>query len=125
MAALFSRSPQINTAAKVIFANWLAALQLWLVLDGAPLILGYLLIDAVTAVIFFRMAKRRWFPVPLCFLHGVLIIYHAATMFDTDGLFWEKFILNRAFDIELAYVLGCALFRIAMENRRSSVQGPQ
>ena len=123
MAALLSQSCQINSAARVVFANWVAALQLWLVLDGACLIFGYLLIDAVTTMVFFRMSKRRWFPVPLCFLHGVLVIYHAGTMFGTHTLFWEKFILNRAFDIELAYILGCALFRIVMINRRSSACG--
>lgn len=114
MAAHLSRSSQILAAARIVFLNWLAGLQLWLVLEGATLTCGYIVIDAITAALFFRMSRGKWFPAPLCFMHGVLVIYHAGTLFNTGGLFWEKFILNRAFEIELFYVIACALFRIAV-----------
>ncbi|WP_428410486.1 hypothetical protein [Hyphococcus sp.] len=117
MAALHSRSSQVAAAARIVFVNWLAGLQLWLILEGASLTFGYIVVDAVTAVLFFRMSRERWFPAPLCFMHGVLVIYHFGTLFNTGGLFWEKFILNRAFDVELLYITACALFRIAIINR--------
>ncbi len=113
MIALKSQSPQIAAAARIAFINWAASLQFWLVLEGAHLTFSYILIDLATVAVFFRMARMRWFPVPLCFLHGVLVIYHVGTLFNTGGLFWEKFVLNRAFDLELAYIAACALFRIA------------
>lgn len=117
MAALHSRSEQITTASRIIFVNWAAGLQLWLTLQGAMLTFGYIIVDAVTVALFFRMARGKWFPAPLCFMHGVLVIYHFGTLFNMGGLFWEKFILNRAFDIELIYITGCALFRIIALNR--------
>ncbi len=82
-------------------------------LDGAHLTFGYIVIDLATAALYFRMSRRRWFPVPLCFLHGMLVIYHTGTFFNSGELFWEKFVLNRAFDMELAYIASCALFRIS------------
>ncbi len=114
MAAFHSRSSQIAAAARIVFVNWLAGLQLWLVLGGAALTFGYIAVDAVTAVLFFRMSRGKWFPAPLCFMHGVLVIYHLGTLFNTGGLFWEKFLLNRAFDMELLYITACALFRIVV-----------
>ena len=123
MAALHSRSSQIAAASRIIFINWAAGLQLWLVFEGATLTFGYIIIDAVTALLFFRMARGKWFPAPLCFMHGVLVIYHLGTLFNTGGLFWEKFILNRAFDMELIYVTGCALFRIIALNRSAGASG--
>ncbi len=117
MAALHSRSEQLSAAARIIFVNWAAALQLWLVLGGAALTVGYIVIDAITMALFFRMSRGRWFPAPLCFMHGVLVIYHIGTLLNTGGLFWEKFVLNRLFDIELVYVTACALYRIVAVNR--------
>lgn len=112
MAALHSRSEQITAAARIVFLNWAVALQMWLVLEGAALTVSYIVIDAITAGLFFRMSRGRWFPAPLCFMHGVLVIYHLGTLLNTGGLFWEKFVLNRFFDIEIVYVVVCALYRI-------------
>lgn len=97
--------------------NWVASLQLWLLFEGAALTCGYIVVDVVTTVILFRMAARRWFPVPLCFLHGALVTFHAGSFFNTGDVYWEKFLLNRAFDIELAYINACALFRIIVMAR--------
>lgn len=117
MAALLSRSDQITAAARIIFVNWAAALQMWLVLEGAALTASYVVIDAITAALFFRMSRGRWFPAPLCFMHGVLVIYHLATLLNTGGLFWEKFVLNRFFDIEIVYVVACVFYRIVAIHR--------
>ncbi|GJL91898.1 hypothetical protein [Hyphococcus sp.] len=117
-----SRSPQIAAAARIAFANWVVALQCWLVLEGAYLTISFALIDLVTAFFFFRMSHQRWFPAPLCFTHGVLAIFHVGTFFNTGDVFWEKFVLNRAFDLELAYICACALFRIAVTNDEGRIR---
>jgi hypothetical protein len=96
-------------------------LQCWLVLEGAQLTIAYALIDLATAYLFFRMSHQRWFPAPLCFLHGALAIFHVATLFNTGDVFWEKFVLNRAFDVELAYICACALYRIAVTGNAGTV----
>ncbi len=90
------------------------SLQLWLVAKGAALTLGYAAIDLCLAVYFFHLSRGRWFPAPLCFLHALLVVYHLGTLFNTGGLFWEKFILNRAFDVELGYIIACAVFRMSV-----------
>ena len=89
------------------------ALQCWLVLEGVWLAAAYALLDIVTAFLFFRMSHLRWFPAPLCFIHGTLAIFHVATMFNNEGAYWEMVILNCAFDVELAYISACSLYRIA------------
>ncbi len=123
MAALHSRSEQITAAARIVFLNWAVALQMWLVLEGAALTASYVVIDAITAALFFRMSRGRWFPAPLCFMHGVLVIYHLGTLLNTGGLFWEKFVLNRFFDIEIVYVVVCALYRIIAIHRAGNPRG--
>lgn len=115
---MHSRSPQIAAAAHAAFFSWAASLQLWLTVSGTALTLGFAAIDLALAVYFFRLSRGRWFPAPLCFLHGSLVIYHLGALFNTGGLFWEKFILNRAFDVELTYIAGCAVYRIAALRRR-------
>jgi hypothetical protein len=112
--ALHSRSPQIAAAARAAFFSWAASLQLWLVAQGAVLTLGYAAIDLGLAAYFFHMSRGRWFPVPLCFLHALLVGYHLCTLFNTGGVFWEKFALNRAFDAELSYIIVCAVFRMTV-----------
>ena len=122
VAALHARSEQVTLAARLIFVNWALSLQFWLVLHGNALTFSYIALDAITAFVFFRMSRGRWFPAPLCFMHGVLVIYHLGTLLNTGGLFWEKFVLNRMFDVELVYATACALFRILALNHRNRVR---
>jgi hypothetical protein len=92
------------------------------VLEGVQLTIAYALIDLATAYCFFRMSHQRWFPAPLCFTHGVLATFHVATLLNTGDVFWEKFVLNRAFDLELAYICACALFRIVVTNPEGRIK---
>ena len=124
IAALHSRSPQIALAGRLVFLNWALSLQLWLVSAWLPLLAGYLIIDAVTAAIFFRMSRGRWFPVPLFLLHAALMVCHAGSVFvEEQESFWVQVLLNRTLDIELIYITGCALFRIAVANRAGNIRG--
>jgi len=65
------------------------------------------------AAAFFFMSRGRWFPVPLFYLHGALVAYNAYSLLIGAGPVWVAAFLNRAFELELAYILSCALFRIS------------
>lgn len=69
------------------------------------------------AAAFFLMSRGRWFPVPLFFLHGVLIAYGVYSLIIGSGPVWVAAFLNRAFELELVYLLSCALYRISKLGR--------
>lgn len=75
--------------------------------------LGFAIIDGALAIAFLLMSRGRWFPVPLFYLHGMLIAYGIYSMAVGSGPIWVAAFLNRAFELELVYVLSCALFRIS------------
>lgn len=81
------------------------------------LTISYIALDSISAMALFRMSRRRRFPAPLCFLHGGVAIFHVSTFANSGDVYWEKFLLNRAFDMELAYISACALYRIVARNR--------
>lgn len=64
-------------------------------------------------VTFFALSRGRWFPVPLFFLHAVLVVYDAYALLIGSGPVWVVAFVNRGFELALFYVLFCALFRIA------------
>lgn len=75
--------------------------------------LGFAVIDFAMAAAFFFMSRGRWFPVPLFYLHGVLIAYGVYSLIIGSGPVWVAAFVNRTFELELVYVLACALFRIS------------
>lgn len=74
---------------------------------------GFAALDATLAATFFFMSRGRWFPVPLCFMHVALFAYDAYALLVGTEPVWIAAFINRIFEIALAYVLGCALFRIS------------
>ncbi len=128
IVALLSRSPQIAAAARLVTLNWAFSLQLWLLADGAVLVLAYFVIDASTALVFYAMCRKRWFPVPLFFLHAVLALCHIGALYVIKLNIPVQPLLNRAFDLEVVYVSACGLFRLillrrAMARARGGVDG--
>ncbi len=107
-----SRSPQLAAAARLLALSWAAALQFWIVLDGAERNLAYFAVDAALAYAFFEMSRGRWFPVPLFFLHAALAPYHLWAGFTGSDIFWMALFLNRSFELEVTYVIACSLYRI-------------
>ncbi len=83
-----------------------------MVAEGSSLALSFVAVDTATALALYRMAERRWFPVPLVFLHGFLAVYHLYTAFTGPDSYWVVVALNRLFEAEILYVAGCGLFRI-------------
>ncbi|MBB5519703.1 hypothetical protein [Amphiplicatus metriothermophilus] len=88
----------------------------WVAPDLRPF--AYAGIDAALAAGFARLSRGRWFPVPLFLLHVALIAYHLYAALIGAATFWASAFLNRAFELALAYVAGCAAYRIAHMARK-------
>lgn len=101
-------------AAQLLAAGWIASVAVWRWVDPEIRTIGFAAIDAMLAGAFFLMSRRRRFPVPLFFLHGALVIYNAYAATIGSQIFWVGAFLNRGFELAIAYVAGCALFRIAL-----------
>lgn len=93
-----------------------------MIAEGPALGLAYCLVDTVTAIGLYKIAQRRWFPVPLVFLHATLALYHLCTVFIDPAGFWVIFTLNRLFEIEMLYIIACSMFRIRTLRRRAVVK---
>lgn len=119
--AFKARSPQLAAAAQLLAASWIASVALWRWAGDselrAPCLAG---VDLLLAAVFLRMSRRRVFPAPLCVLHGGLVIHYAtATVFgSTFG--WIAAFANRAFEVAVVYVAGCALFRLRRRARKEA-----
>lgn len=108
-----ARSPQLAATANLIVGGWLTSLAVWRWVPSALHALGFSIIDIALATAFFFMSRGRWFPVPLFYLHGALVAYGAYSLLIGSSAVWVTAFLNRAFEIELAYILACAIFRIS------------
>jgi len=107
----------------LIALNWAFSLQFWLIFNGDLLRCSFFLVDVFTAAAFFAMSKERWFPAPLCFLHIALSIYHLSTTVIPESYYWIQAVLNRAFELEILYVICCATFRIVILRRAAAPKG--
>lgn len=90
-----------------------------MVADGPALALSFAGVDAATALALYLMSAGRWFPVPLFLLHALLILYHLHTAFIGPERYWVVLLLNRIFEAELLYVIGCGAYRIAVCRKRA------
>ncbi|MEE2690888.1 MAG: hypothetical protein VX640_05020 [Pseudomonadota bacterium] len=99
-------------AAQLLAASWIASVSVWRWLPQDLRTHGFIAIDVALAFAFFAMSRGRWFPVPLFFLHAALVAYHVYAGFVGSTIGWVGAFINRAFEMALAYVIACALFRI-------------
>lgn len=84
------------------------------------LVSGNAIIDAALAIYFWERSRGRWFPVPLFYIHVVLLIYAVyASVLGLNAWFWIAAFVNRLFDLALLYVAGCAIYRIRVLRRRA------
>ena len=116
---MLSRSDQIILAARYIVAGWFAAVAWYWLATPFGWSWGYAAIDFALAVVFWRMSKRRWFPVPLFFLHAFELVYFLLATISEIEFWWLMLISNRIFELSVIYVWVCAVVRIALRRRRS------
>lgn len=116
---IFARSLQLAAAARLMAISWAYSLQLWMIVDGPARMFAYGAVDALLAAAFYHMSRKRWFPVPLFFLHAALAIYDLYAVLAGPSVFWVQMFLNRTFEMELIYIIACAVYRIMVLNGTS------
>lgn len=110
----YARSAQIAAAARLIAIVWFFSLQLPIIMDEPMRHIACAALDFVLAVAFYRMSRRRCFPVPLLHLSGILCCFHVYDVFLGRQLFWVQMFLNGTFGLALAYIIACAAYRIVV-----------
>ena len=105
-------SDQITTAARLIAISWLFSLQFWILFDGDSLAVSYFALDLTLAAAFYQLSRGRWFPAPLFFLHAATVVFNFYIVLIDQGPIWMIAVLNRSFDLALAYIIACAVYRI-------------
>lgn len=104
-------------AAQLLTAGWIASVASWRWIGPELRAVAFAGIDAMLAAAFFLMSRGllsrgRWFPAPLFVLHSALVAYSASAATIGSENYWIAAFLNRGFEIAVAYVGACALFRI-------------
>ena len=107
-----ARMRQIETAARLLTASWIASVIGWRLIDPPLLYGAYAAVDFALAVIFFQMMRGRLFPAPLFVLHVAMLCHHASAAMIHLPLAWMGVALNRMFELALIYVGGCAVYRM-------------
>jgi len=110
--AWFSQSKTIQSAALMIASVWLASIMYFLYIGGPQYYALTLLVDCLLGYQFWRMARAEIFPAILCVLvicQAIFLIGAAAMALDA---YWIIFVLNRIFELILAYMIGCSIYRI-------------
>ena len=95
-------------------------MQLWILFDGDYLALSYLALDLVLAITFYQLSRGRWFPAPLFFLHAANVMFNAYIVAIDQGPIWMIAVLNRTFDLTLAYIIFCSVYRMRQYGDKSA-----
>lgn len=110
--AWLSQSKTVQTTALLIAGVWLLTMTYFFYVDGKQYYALSLLVDVSLAYQFWRMARMEIFPVALCLLMIIEFLFLlCALSFSLDG-YWIIFVLNRTFELTLAYIIGCSIYRI-------------
>ena len=121
--SLVAQSRQIVAAAVALALGWGFSLLWFWTGSRSGHVWGYAVIDAALAAYFWTSSQRRWFPVPLFFIHAALVCYFVyVALVGLHTWFWIAAFVNRLFDVALVYVAGCAIYRIrALKQRRNRI----
>jgi len=114
--AWFSQSKTIQTTALMIAGVWLVSIMYFLYIGGPQYYVLTLLVNCVLGYQFWRMARAEIFPATLCVLvicEAIFLISAAAMALDA---YWIIFVLNRIFELILAYMISCSIYRIRKLN---------
>lgn len=96
----------------LIAAVWLVSILYFLAVGGVKYFLLAALLNSALAYQFWRMAKAEIFPAALCcFMIADVAIVLTATALSLPE-FWLVFLLNRVFEVTLAYIIGASIYRI-------------
>lgn len=113
--AMVARSNTIRRCAFLIGGSWIITIFSYFYLDSpAAFSAVTLIVDALLACRFWRMAQCSVFPAGLCLiLIGEIAFVLAAKTVALDA-YWTAFWLNRIFEITLLYIIGGSLLRLRL-----------
>ena len=83
-----------------------------------------IVLDAMLAFCFWRMARRRSLAAVLCLIHLVDIGVIVAALSSSFPTWWTLFTLNRLFELTLLYLIGASLFRLHLRRRQANSRAP-
>lgn len=116
--SFLANSRSLRAAASLIGGAWFLGLLSLLYLDVAGYYRVAIMLDAIIAYRFWRMAKVEIFAAPLCL---ILLFEIAIAIFAQavgSSSYATMFALNRLFELTLIYLIGCSLFRIHILRRQ-------
>jgi hypothetical protein len=122
--SLIARSRAIRAAALLIAGAWALSLFAFFYVKIPAYYLAVVLLDTALAYHFWRMAKVHIFPAPLCVIQLVDIAFVAFALTVGLSTYWTLFVMNRLFELTLAYLIGCALFRLHILRRQRKSKTP-
>lgn len=73
---------------------------------------GYAVIDGTMASYFWRRSNRVLFALPLFYVHVCFVGANLVATLARTNDWWLAFVLNRLFEAELVYILGCSAYRM-------------
>lgn len=114
----------LKLVAVTILIGWVGSIVAYFALSPAGYTWGYSVISFAQALFFWRLSAASLLPKPLFLLSACAIVLNALATVASLDLWWSAFALNRLFDLMLAYVAGCALFR-TMRMRHKKKGAPQ
>ncbi len=121
-----ARSREIVAAAHIVTLSWCFTFFWFHFFSGTGITWGYAVIDAAVAAVFWRQSRRSIFALPLFFNHALcVLLYLIATVLQLAE-WWVFFVVNRLFELEIAYLIACSLFRIrrlALDNNLTNKKG--
>ena len=99
--------------------GWIGYLTWYLAFGGDGQNWGFIVIDLLLAVQFWRMSRGRLFPVPLFFAYSLqIVLAFMTTVFGTSP-FWAAAVANRVFEVSLAYIILASIHRINLRLRKA------
>lgn len=110
--SLLSQSKTIRIAALMISGVWLFSILYYLAIGGVQYFTLVVLMDGLLAYQFWRMSKAEAFPAALCCLMIADIAFITTAAAFSLAEFWMIFVLNRIFELTLAYIMGASIYRI-------------
>lgn len=99
-------------AALLLALAWCATFFWRYLFHGSSITWGYAVIDLALAAFFWREARAAIFALPLFYCHVTfVIVYFSTTIFKLTD-WWALALANRLFELEIFYIIACAIYRI-------------
>lgn len=91
---------------------WVVTTNFYLFFSGITVTASYFFIEVAMVLALYAQGAGRFFTIPLLIFHTSFALYYLYAYYYNVDWAWAQGSINRAFDLELVYIAGCALYRI-------------